>query len=85
MKVTCSLIGTEDLLLYKVKNKILSRLEGPMTGGQHIHLFHSVYGYYSRFFLTIECRNDKFFPKSHRYGKVDAFLERKEENQAERI
>lgn len=31
----------------------------------------------------MECRNGKFFQKSHRNGKVDAFLERKEENQAE--
>lgn len=52
---------------------------------QHIYLFHSVYVYYSRFFLTMECRNGKFFQKSHRNGKVDAFLERKDENQDERV
>ena len=52
---------------------------------EHIYLFHSVYAYYSRFFLTMECRNGKFFQKSHRNGKVDAFLERKDENQDERV
>ena len=33
----------------------------------------------------MECRNGKFFQKSHRNEKIDAFLERKEENQAERV
>lgn len=56
-----------------------------IAGEQHIHVFHSVYAYYSRFFLTMECRNGKFFQKSHQNEKVDAFLERKEENQAERV